>query len=96
MVSPEDANFAEAPVAPVDMLIGCGLPEAHRVIDQLLGNRKEPLATCRLSAGYYFGPLVYIGQLRTAINFAGSSEGKTGEDSRWPYVSKFQHVADDQ
>ncbi|KAA3679359.1 uncharacterized protein DEA37_0007689 [Paragonimus westermani] len=68
---PEGASFGKVPDKRVSILIGNGVPEAHWVLDQRPGDRKQSYAVKRLLGWILLGPLGSYERGLSAVNCLG-------------------------
>ncbi|VDP27152.1 unnamed protein product [Echinostoma caproni] len=72
---PRDLYFEESNSPEVDLLIGCDVPEAPLVLDQRLGDRKEPYAARTIFGWTLFGPPHATNRKPLSVNFTINTAG---------------------
>lgn len=88
--------FMEHNSTEVDILIGCDIPEAHWVLDQILGGRTEPFAARTVFGWTLFGPLNTQSGNLPSINCMNVTIGELEENFRRLYDAEFSDTASDQ
>ena len=91
----QELPFRELDDKRVTMLIGCDVPEAHWVLDQRLGSRKQPYAIKTLLGWVLLGPL-HGNTKRGTVNYARISEESIKDDIRRLYEAEFRDTEENE
>ncbi|WP_239110332.1 hypothetical protein [Streptococcus dysgalactiae] len=88
--------FEEVAGADVDILIGCDVPEAHWILDQRVGARREPYAARTIFGWILCGPTNNEHQTTASINFVSLEAGSVEKDLERLYNNEFGDLTDDR
>ncbi|CAH8867840.1 unnamed protein product [Trichobilharzia szidati] len=91
----QELPFRELDDKRVTMLIGCDVPEAHWVLDQRLGSRKQPYAIKTLLGWVLLGPL-HGNTKRGTVNYARISEESIKDDIKRLDEAEFRDTEENE
>ncbi|KAF4514212.1 UNVERIFIED_CONTAM: hypothetical protein B566_EDAN019445, partial [Ephemera danica] len=85
--------FDELDGGEVNILLGCDVPEAHWVLDQRLGTRKQPFAIQTIFGWMLCGPLMEVSHIRPQVLWLSNSETDISDQIQALYNSEFGDTA---
>ncbi|VDQ08673.1 unnamed protein product [Trichobilharzia regenti] len=91
----QESPFRELDDKRVTVLIGSDVPEAHWVLDQRLGSRKQPYAIKTFLGWVLLGPL-HGNTKRGTVNYARISEESIKDDVRRLYEAEFKDTEENE